>query len=202
MKKFKLNKQLFLGVILGVTVSTSLPLFANTVKYVLNKVEYKFVINGESYQTKNDVLSYNGTTYLPLRELSEALGLNLSFNNGVITVESGNVGNVDVKVKDDVVAPVVDVIVEKPSVSETPSKIKGALLVTGKESQYGINVSGNIVSFTMNGYEYKGDMSSMPTGRVDYFSFQTDDKAMRATVEVGIVNGNLYIDGLLLRDIK
>lgn len=117
----KLNKQLFIGLILGITFTISLPVIADTTQLLLDKVNYKLIINGELYNTKSDILSYKGTTYLPLREVGNALDLDLSFKSGVINIDSNDKTSISPMAKPDITP---EVIVEPEKIARTPEEIE------------------------------------------------------------------------------
>ena len=79
-------KQLIIGLALGAFLTTSCTIFADSVKYILEKSNSKIIVNGNEYSPKNNILTYNGITYLPLRDVGEALNLSLNYNDGVITI--------------------------------------------------------------------------------------------------------------------
>ncbi|MDO7907945.1 stalk domain-containing protein [Paenibacillus sp. JX-17] len=59
----------------------------------------KFQVNGQPFQPQNDKgavlvpITYQGTTYLPVRAISKALGVNVDFNNKTNTVFLGEKGD-------------------------------------------------------------------------------------------------------------
>lgn len=66
------------GFLLG-TASMAVAATSPTVQALVSKVT--FSVNGEKKPLKSDPLLYNGTTYLPVREVSEILGYGLDYNN-------------------------------------------------------------------------------------------------------------------------
>ncbi|WP_342477785.1 stalk domain-containing protein [Paenibacillus sp. FSL H7-0350] len=52
---------------------------------------YKIFINGNEKILKNKPVSINGTTYLPLREISEAVGYSVVLENGKLLLNNGSV---------------------------------------------------------------------------------------------------------------
>lgn len=86
----KLNKSLCLGLVLGICITSSIPLIAKTTQYVLSKVNYTLNINNENYTPKGDILSYKGTIYVPVKDIAEALNMNLAVKNNVIDLDNGS----------------------------------------------------------------------------------------------------------------
>lgn len=50
---------------------------------------YKLMVNGKEQNLKNKPVVINGTTYLPLREVSQAVGYNVTLNKGNIMLDNG-----------------------------------------------------------------------------------------------------------------
>ncbi|WEK55109.1 MAG: copper amine oxidase N-terminal domain-containing protein [Candidatus Cohnella colombiensis] len=67
------------------------------IKATLNR-SLKFQINGESWTPTADPISYKNTTYLPVRALSNALGLDIKFNpaSNLIAIQNGEGTNTPV----------------------------------------------------------------------------------------------------------
>ncbi len=91
MKKHLKALSAALAAIIGVT---GLSMAASTVIGGVSKVNYQFRINEKSITLPSDqlILSRNNTTYVPLRFLSEAMGAQVDFNQGVISI-SGIAGS-------------------------------------------------------------------------------------------------------------
>jgi hypothetical protein len=80
---------LALGIILGIMLTVSFSASADSVKqYILTKIGYPIMVNGT--ELKNDILpslNYNGSTYLPLKSVSDALGVKVNWNEQLKVVE-------------------------------------------------------------------------------------------------------------------
>ena len=85
-------KHIIIGIAIGVSI-TSIPTFANTVKsYLLTKVSYPIIVNGEEYvNAELPVLNYEGSTYVPLRAVGDLLGEDVKWNGELGRVEIGEV---------------------------------------------------------------------------------------------------------------
>jgi hypothetical protein len=96
MKKLKLNlckiKTLAIGVAIGVSVTTLAPVFANVQEYILRKVSYPIIVNGEEYANDElPALNLNGSTYIPLRAVGDVLDAKVEWNEELRRVEIGEV---------------------------------------------------------------------------------------------------------------
>ena len=74
-------------VILLLTISTSVYASDNT-KEASVRNDFNVVLNNEEIKLNNDIITIDGVSYLPLREISSLLGLNVSYEKGVIYLES------------------------------------------------------------------------------------------------------------------
>jgi hypothetical protein len=82
-------------------ISTSVGIYAGSnlqqIKAFLNP-SMKFQVNGKPFQPQNDKgavlapISYNGSTYLPVRAISKALGVAIEYNNQSNTIFLGEKG--------------------------------------------------------------------------------------------------------------
>lgn len=89
MKKYK---QFLLGLIVGGILFNTIPSFANTVKqYILLESSFPMYVNGKEYKPASPILNYNGTTYIPLREVGNILGVPLNFDGK--TIQIGEINN-------------------------------------------------------------------------------------------------------------
>ncbi|MDD3267567.1 MAG: stalk domain-containing protein [Burkholderiales bacterium] len=82
MKKFK---DIFIGILIGCILMTSCPVLADSIMQkidvVLNSVNVQ--INGEKLETST--ILYDGTTYLPMRKIAEAVGKDVDWNQETMT---------------------------------------------------------------------------------------------------------------------
>lgn len=91
MKKFKL---FIIGIICGALVMSVSPIIAKVGKEAINVVynNIKLEVNGIKTTMPKDVepFIYNGTTYLPVREVAEALGEKVEYDKKTSTIYVGN----------------------------------------------------------------------------------------------------------------
>ena len=87
-------KDILIGFIIGSLLVTTTPVLANTIlqqiNVVLNSVNVE--INGEKLDSSS--ILYNGTTYLPLRKIAEAVGKDVEWEQSTMTaniVEKGDI---------------------------------------------------------------------------------------------------------------
>lgn len=85
-------KKLFCGFIAGVTAAAVIPAIAKTVEEQIT-VSYnniKITIDGEPLDTTGaEPFIYEGTTYLPVRKIGEAVGKNVQWDGATNTVSLG-----------------------------------------------------------------------------------------------------------------
>lgn len=82
-------KFLIIGVLVGILLSTSF-VFAEPIKqFILTQSNVPLLINGKEYTPKSPILNYNGTTYVPLKELGEIVGVKVEWNDKEKHIEIG-----------------------------------------------------------------------------------------------------------------
>lgn len=83
MKLIKGWKGFFVGLLAGSMVMVSLPSLADTVKqYLTVEAEYTVMVNDVIYYNPDlPILNYEGSTYIPMRDVGEVLGADVSWNN-------------------------------------------------------------------------------------------------------------------------
>lgn len=78
-------KDIIIGFIIGCLLMTTTPVLANTIlqkiDVVLNSVDVQ--VNGEKLEA--DTILYNGSTYLPMRKVAEAVGKDIEWNQDTMT---------------------------------------------------------------------------------------------------------------------
>ncbi|MDO4710822.1 MAG: stalk domain-containing protein [Peptostreptococcaceae bacterium] len=72
----------------SLTIATGMGIASNNAVSGVSKVNYKFVINEKAVELPQNylVMSKNGTTYVPLRFISETLGADVDYKQGTITI--------------------------------------------------------------------------------------------------------------------
>jgi hypothetical protein len=74
-------KHLFLGFVIGAVIFSTIPIKAAIEEYVLYKADYKIMVDGNEYADQElPILNYKGNTYIPLRKVSDLLGVKLNWN--------------------------------------------------------------------------------------------------------------------------
>lgn len=83
-------KDLIVGIIIGAVLTLPTSSFASAsslTKYFLVKAQYPIMVNENLYKGDLPILNYQGSTYVPLRALSELLNVNISWNKAPKQVE-------------------------------------------------------------------------------------------------------------------
>jgi len=83
-------RTLIIGMIAGAVLATAGSAYAaSAIEKVTAMIrpDYKVVVDGKQVQLKNPPISYNSTTYIPLREAGEILGRTVGFQDGTITID-------------------------------------------------------------------------------------------------------------------
>ncbi|WP_270168025.1 stalk domain-containing protein [Paenibacillus sp. SYP-B4298] len=114
---------LALGIFIGVAASYAGPAVAAVKQFILNEVNYPVVVDGVTYKdSKNPILNYNGSTYIPLAKIGDLTGVQYKWNAGKKQVEistgakttsstDGPAGR-----KNDYLKPNTEVIIEEPKI--------------------------------------------------------------------------------------
>jgi hypothetical protein len=79
-------KKFVSGLILGLLIATASVVAANS-EVVAKFTSFNFVINGESKQLENQPVVVNGSSYLPVRELANLLGYDVTYKADTKTIE-------------------------------------------------------------------------------------------------------------------
>ena len=91
-------KKIILGLIIGLIIATTLNVGAAIQEYILRPVTYPLIVDGEEYISDElPILTLRtkegDNTYVPLRSMSDMLGVDISWNAEIGRVEVGNVVN-------------------------------------------------------------------------------------------------------------
>lgn len=167
----KTVKGFAMGVVVGALLMVSTFAIASTVnQYLLIKADYPIYVDDKIYESNLPILNYQGSTYAPLRAISELLGVKIMWNEELHRVEISP-GQ----------PPIENSAFRKIAVSGT----QGTYVVTGEarifEATYQYEVSDGHVMF-MQGY----GMAS--TGAPDWGTF---------TIEVNVSPSDLPANGTL-----
>ncbi|OAS21127.1 stalk domain-containing protein [Paenibacillus oryzisoli] len=91
-------KMLFVGLITGAILATAGTSFAESaiteVKAFL-RPDFTVQVDGNKAELENTPLIYEGSSYLPVRELAGLLGKEVDFNNGTIVLREKTVNSAD-----------------------------------------------------------------------------------------------------------
>ncbi|MGG3281862.1 stalk domain-containing protein [Paenibacillus solani] len=80
-------KKAVIGFICGAVFFSGVS-YAASGKLTATKASYKVYVNGKEQNLKNKPVVIDGITYLPVREVSNALGYNLTLNKGNIMLDN------------------------------------------------------------------------------------------------------------------
>lgn len=121
----KKTSHIILGIIIGFVTAIALPVAAEEIQSIVGKQiqgEYGVTLNGNPLETKAGVI--DGTSYLPVRAISEALGLDVDFDDvtGIILKTKGELEVIPNNAEDDKLPPL-DIIEQEVSILS--SMIKG-----------------------------------------------------------------------------
>lgn len=84
-------KKVVIGFIAGAMFATVGTVSANTVIEKIKasvRSDYSVELDGEKVNLKNPPLAYNGSSYLPVKEITQLLGKEVDFKDGVIKINT------------------------------------------------------------------------------------------------------------------
>ena len=117
------------GFILGVAFTVAFSASAAVPSLIGKQVDSEFPVFLDGVQLKNKAPAIEGTSYLPVREISETLGLTVDFVNNQVILESP---------KDEVITPVAQeqsTPTSTPTPTETPQSESSQITYDYAESQ-------------------------------------------------------------------
>ena len=83
-------KKLFLGFILGLLVGALGYVYADDVEqFVATVADFPVLVNGQEFKSDKPIVVIDGSTYMPLRAIGDALGTKVVWNNDSHRVEVG-----------------------------------------------------------------------------------------------------------------
>lgn len=131
--KFQRIRDIAMGAMVAALVVGTAPTAFAKVANMSIPVQYnniKVVVDGNQLSTSKEPFIYDGITYLPLRAVAEAVGMNVSWDAATKTANLTS--------KAEVKTPVVETPAEKPTETKEESKRMGE--ITSKNTVYAENV--------------------------------------------------------------
>lgn len=92
-------KKLFLGIIIGAFLATAVPIAAEQVNKKVTATirnDYTFMLDGQNVELNKAPLAYDGSAYLPVREMATLIGKEVNFKDGVIKLDEPETGIVEI----------------------------------------------------------------------------------------------------------
>lgn len=88
-------KKIILGMVLLASLVLASVSFASTGSFTALKASFKVLVNGVELKSDKPIVTIGGSTYLPLSDVSKALGIKVNFNTKKNQIEVGetNLGN-------------------------------------------------------------------------------------------------------------
>jgi len=80
-------KRLILGLVVGLLIGSAATAFAATDTVTATVAKFRFIVNGEERDVKTEQLVVMGTTYLPVREVANMLGYDVTYRADSQTIE-------------------------------------------------------------------------------------------------------------------
>lgn len=80
-------KKIISGVLIGLLIGVAGTTFAT--QYVVEDASFPILVNGQAFKTDKPIVTINGSTYMPLRAIGEALGVKVNWNDDKGQVEIG-----------------------------------------------------------------------------------------------------------------
>lgn len=83
-------KKTIFGIIIGLVIGTFGMVFAQEIAtYVVETANFPILVNGKEFKTDKPIVTIDGSTYLPLRAIGEALGVKINWNEEKFQAEIG-----------------------------------------------------------------------------------------------------------------
>jgi hypothetical protein len=85
----KTSKGIMIGLLIGASLMFTTTSFADSIKeFILKEADYSIIVNDNLYQSSElPILNYEGYTYVPLRAITELLGVDISWDQQLRRVE-------------------------------------------------------------------------------------------------------------------
>ena len=89
-------KKFISGLIVGAILTAGISVGAQAVKqYTAKEVNYPILVNGKTFTTDKPIVSIDGSTYMPLAKIGDALGVNVTWNGDKKRIEIGETPKTD-----------------------------------------------------------------------------------------------------------
>lgn len=84
-------RKYLIGFLLGAMLCSALPSLASVEQFILSRADYKVFVNNAEYEnTDYPTMTYEGTTYVPLKKLADLLGVDVKWNEKMQRAEISN----------------------------------------------------------------------------------------------------------------
>ncbi len=206
MKKFNL-KSMAVGTVVGVGLITSALGASTLLKGNVYISTFPIMLNGKSYISSSKILNYEGTTYVPLRELSTVTGSEVNFKDNTIYIEN-NAGKTSTSTS---TTPVTTVKLN-PTTSFTQKELEidKTYTVTVNLSKYGaskavISTSNNCVKLSQTSYTTTGLLTitgydsgkatvtvKYDTGDIEYIYVTVPEDDSKQDYEIKVGSSDTY----------
>ncbi|AIQ26969.1 hypothetical protein P40081_01150 [Paenibacillus sp. FSL P4-0081] len=179
-------KKLIVGLVAGMLIGTAGMAAAATTQTVqATLAKFTISIDGQKQKLKSDPLVYKGTTYLPVREISEILGYDLAYDNTKKTIDLSKGENKVTETNDSFASTIAE-----PNPTSSEINMDEWISARNLVDDYGVDVeisSGKIrdLKFEINGLSIS---FSVPGSNIE-----GTYKSIDGQHEVMIKNGALYL---------
>ncbi len=83
-------KKFISGLLVGALITAGISVGAQAVKqYIAKEVNYPIIVNGKTFKADKPIVSINGSTYMPLAVMGNALGVKVAWNGDKKRIEVG-----------------------------------------------------------------------------------------------------------------
>lgn len=118
----------------------------STIVYAGNLVKkvyfspYPILIDGEEYSSENPILQYNNRTYVALREFSEMIDVDISFENDVIIIKTPQCEEKDNQIEEEMEE---EIVIKKEDASTATSNEKVVYISLNGKKYHKLSKCGN-----------------------------------------------------------
>lgn len=92
-------KKFALGFCTALLITLTISAHAEIKEFILHQADYKVIVDGKEYNDpKLPTLTYNGTTYVPMKNLADLLGVSVNWNNELYQAEISKIISTEVEV--------------------------------------------------------------------------------------------------------